>query len=798
MNPPLTATYRLQLWRDFTFNDAAKLVDYLRGLNISHLYLSPVMESTPGSNHGYDVVDFARVSGERGGEKALLELDRRAKEAGLGIIIDIVPNHMAASCDNPYWRDVLHKGKESEYWHFFDLFVGTDGKIHLPVLGEAFDALVKSGEIALSRQGDSLSMKYGEHCFPLAGEGSDLAQLAEAQHYRLVPWTQTTEHMSYRRFFAVSSLIGLRVEDEPVFARTHEKLFNLKKSLTALGGVRVDHIDGLSRPREYLQRLGQSFDNVWVEKIVDEAEELPDWNVRGTTGYEFIGQVNSLLTNAAGFAALERRWKTYTAAPWPDFATCVRQCKEEVLDTLFPAELRRVAELLAGAPEEIPAATQFLHGLTVCLPVYRTYDFENPADTGYLEEAAAAARDAYGEKWQELGEKYLHALLSPATDKQHAARNAWQQLTGPAMAKGLEDRAHYRYTPLAALNEVGCKPELSAEANDPAEYVRWTQARHVKWPVSLNASSTHDTKRSEDTRARLYALADMPEEWFAFVAAADKATRLFNDPAMRYFFYQAVVGTWPLDDAIDETYRRRLQDYMVKSVHEATLATGWDKPNAAYEKEMAQFIDALLDSADLRQLTSSFCRRLAPAGAVNALAALTLKLLSPAVPDIYQGNEGWDFSLVDPDNRRAVDYAGLAELAADARGLSALREDWHTGAVKLALTRKLLALRRESPFGCADLRISKVEVEGPDADSVVALRLDGGGVSLIVAVPRFAGRYDWDERLARRDGWAGTNLVIGGDQAVEDQLAEETLTSAQFSELSLLFGKFPVAVGKIS
>jgi (1->4)-alpha-D-glucan 1-alpha-D-glucosylmutase len=556
------ATYRIQLSRSFTLWDLIARVDYLHALGISHLYLSPLMESVTGSSHGYDVTDFAAVSAERGGEKGLKALDAklRGMSPPMHMILDIVPNHMSASPQNRYWRDVLAKGRSSPYWRFFDLRVLPGQKIEIPVLPDEADSLIRARKIFLEQDGAEVSVNTPAGRYPVSAEsmaglqaafknagGAEFGAFLDGlsatevrdvlclQNYTLVSSARGPHSVSYRRFFHIADFVALRMEDPHVFETTHRKLFELTRAYASIAGVRVDHVDGLAQPAQYLESLSAKIPNIWVEKILGRNEKLPAWRCHGTTGYEFIDCLNQLMIDRNGLDTIEARWKRRSRIPWNEFGNCASESRVQALEQLFPGEVGRLGGILGGA-----GGRSTVMKLTAAMPVYRLYDSQ------------AAAGNIYTPFFRE-----------------------WQKLTGAVMAKGVEDCAHYRYTPLTALNEVGCTP---VPGGSRTSSFLWLSERGQQWPLSLSAGTTHDTKRSEDVRHRLYALADMPEEWEAL---AERALRRWGDkgrigPATILFFLQAVLGAWPLDGVIDEAWRERIWSYMQKAAREAALDTCWN------------------------------------------------------------------------------------------------------------------------------------------------------------------------------------------------------------------------------
>jgi (1->4)-alpha-D-glucan 1-alpha-D-glucosylmutase len=797
----ITATYRVQVSKDFTLQDVCTLVPHLASLNISHLYLSPVFESSPGSTHGYDVHDFRTISEERGGKEAFNTLCSLVKENGLRLILDIVPNHMGVSEHNPFWMDVLAKGRDSRYWNLFDMRVEEGGKIHLPVLSAPLEELIEKGDVKIvphEKYGRAASV-FGQ-IFPLkedTDESKDVQKILERQHYKFTVWTEAFDKISYRRFFDITNLVGVRVEDRDIYELTHRPLLSLLQEYDVIDGVRVDHIDGLADPATYLQELSSDIPAIWVEKILSGEERLPqDWPVLGTTGYEFIERLNGLFVDPAKFETLRRYWIEKIEPRWQNFQECVADGKEKVLEDLFPSELKRLVALSKDIAGE-ETARAFWKGMTVCLPVYRTYygaKVYSDADRAYIAEAAEKARKRYGEDFIKAEKVFLPVLLSLQNDIQKQIVREWQQLSGPAMAKGLEDTAHYRYTPLAALNEVRCDADLKEDGTE--RFYQWIEEQAKDYPHGLLATSTHDTKRSEDARHRLYALSDRPEEWTAFFEKAVEINAALNKEgkitlATQYLLYQSILASWPLDDKIEETYIERLCGFAQKAAREARLQTGWLKPDQDYEDALRSFTQSILKDKTFVSHVRSFVPGLMTAGAVTSLSVLALKILGCGVPDIYQGMEGWDFSLVDPDNRRAPGFEQNRKAFENAeKDLQLLCHDWKSGAVKSWLTARLLKIRRDIilPMG-APLSFERVSVEGKDKDHIVAYEIGQRTQRLYVFCLRHAGSFDCDNLCPAIE--ASVNLPEG---EYRDLLHGRIMGSKDAGDLCAGFRAFPVLV----
>ncbi len=719
------ATYRVQLSADYTLWDLIGDLPFIHDLGVSHLYLSPVFESVPGSNHGYDVLDPTKISEERGGEEAFAELDDRLKKLGMEMILDIVPNHMAMSGANVYLADVMARGADSAYWRMFDFKVPKGEPVHLPVLGDPLEDVLDRYEIKIVKDASGKwQAQYWENIFPLSADTfplchadmtrDEIAALLERQHYRLVKWTETGRRIDYRRFFDISGLISLRMEDPHVFELYHRKLFEMTEQYGSICGVRIDHVDGMFMPGEYLSRLAEKMPHVWVEKILAEEESLPgSWPVCGTSGYEFIEKSNALLIDRSGFEAIEAFWKTLQP-DYGSFRKCMTDAKKEALVNLFPVELKRV-NALGGEGED------FWIEATAALPVYRTY-----VSRGAYEKADVEMIQGVAEA---TGIEAINERLSPEDPKNHEVLLEWQQLTGPVMAKGLEDTAHYRYFPLACCNEVGCEGEPGHAGRKQIE--QWMNARGKRYPRTMNCTSTHDTKRSEDARARLMALADIPQEWIAFVGKARKAGVKFRSgnapaPHAEYLYLQNLIASWPGRESVDGTYITRIKDYMTKAMREAKQETSWFRVDADYEQAVHNFVESALSDTGYAALVDEFAQRVSVFGAHYSLTVKVLQILAPGAPDIYRGAELWDLSLVDPDNRRPVDYDLRRQLLndMDAAGPETLFKTVGAGAAKLWLIQKLLQIRAQYLTGLEDgWQIEFLEGDGLHAESLLGFCL---------------------------------------------------------------------------
>ncbi len=888
-------TYRLQFGPGFDLRRARGLLPYLRSLGISDLYLSPIFRSRPGSEHGYDVVDPGEIDPELGGAEAFHTLAEAARDGGQGILLDIVPNHMAAAIENPWWCDLLRHGPASPYASYFDIDWFSPGlpgpRLLLGVLGEPYAEALESGALSLEADEEGLWVRYHDRRFPVepgawqlvlgpaadgarvelrgpdgpvgpargalaalreelrrlpsfeetsvesaaerrgraraarerlrelwaipegrawvgarveafadaaAGGMERMDRLLSAQPYTLVHWRLANEEVNYRRFFDIGDMVALRVERPDVFRATHGLVLELvERGLVT--GLRIDHVDGLWDPRAYLERLqarlreavgatapetaeavstevtrtaaGEPPFYVVVEKILSPGEELPkDWPVHGTTGYDFLAAVQGVFLDPAGLRRLDAWYRGFTGREegFPDVAYAK---KREVMERLFPAEIRSLCRELTGLArrdrqgrdlprEELEAC---LREVTACLPVYRTYVREtgppSPRDLRRLDEAFEdAARRAPERDARALA--FLRRVLGvdePPPDAEVAWRRFamhWQQVTGPVTAKGLEDTSLYVYNRLMSLNEVGSHPD---DAPSVHAFHRFNARRLERWPHALNATSTHDTKRSEDVRARLDALSELAAEWdeaverWSRMNAPHRARvegREVPDRNEEAHLYQILVGAWPLEAGrADADFRSRLRGYLEKAIREAKVHSSWREPDPAYEGAVADFLEAILREEAFLASLAPLRDRVARLGAANALGQALLTLAAPGVPDCYQGTEMWDFSLVDPDNRRPVDYErrrrALAALDAGAAGGRAslaaeLREGWADGHIKLWLTAETLRLRRREPALFRRGAYLPLTAEGPVGRHVCAFARRLEGRWAVAAVPRLA------------------------------------------------------------
>ncbi|HVE97070.1 MAG TPA: malto-oligosyltrehalose synthase [Pseudonocardiaceae bacterium] len=731
-----SSTYRLQLGPDLSFADAITVVPYLASLGVGAVYTSPLLQAMPGSQHGYDVADPGRVSDVIGGEPGRRALAAAVREHRLALVVDIVPNHLGVADPqaNPAWWDLLQHGPASRFARWFDI---TGWPLRLPILADSPDAL---SDLRV----DGGLLRYHERAFPLApgtAEAGSPLEVHEAQHYRLVSWRAD---LGYRRFFAVSELAAVRVEDPDVFAATHCEVLRWVTG-GDVDGLRVDHPDGLTDPADYLHRLREHAPDAWilVEKILEPGEELPSsWPVEGTTGYDALAEVDGVLVDPAGEAAFTALDTELTGVR-TEWAQLVQDCKLDVATGMLNSELRRLAGLVLDMTD-VSAVSAALAELLACFPVYRSY---LPDGVEHLDQALAAARNRRPDL-----DVTLEALSPRLRDPGDELAVRFQQTSGAVTAKGVEDTAYYRWTRFVALNEVG---------GDPARFGLEVDGFHAALahreqiaPHGMTTLSTHDTKRSGDVRARLAVLSELPALWVdsvrEFSRLADAAGATVPDPALGHLLWQTLVGAWPLPP-------ERLHAYLEKAMREARTRTSWTDPDEAFETAMHAVADAALENPALSAAVARVAVRIISAGRSNSLSAVLLQLAMPGIPDTYQGGELWDLSLVDPDNRRPVNFTARAGL------LRQIDEGWlpgisgpdghgadlhDAGAAKLLVVSRTLRARRDHPERFTGYR--PLRADGVAAPHAVAFARHG-----VVAV---ATRLPIG--LAALGGWGETALPL--------------------------------------
>lgn len=697
----IRATYRLQFHKGFTFSDAAKRVDYFAALGISHIYASPILTARAGSLHGYDVVDHAHVNPELGGEEGFRALAAALKQRDIGIILDIVPNHMAVGkADNPWWLDVLEKGHASRYANYFDIdwdAPGLEGKIFAPFLGEAPEAALAKGDLKLVRDGRGKpAFAYFEHLFPLRPEDQENAAgdpqaLLARQNFVLADWREADARLNWRRFFDITDLAAIRPGAPDVFEAIHAKIFGLYRD-DLIQGVRVDHVDGIADPRAYCRRLRDRFEAIRpgayivVEKILADGEVLPaDWQVNGTTGYDFMNEVSALI-HQPDRGALERLWQRQSRRGL-SFDEEEQRARKEMLLTKFAGQRAAVARAVAGAigqsQEAVDAALIAIITRLRCYRSYATGEPNSPEAGHYMTEAFSGAAIEVPHL-----KPAIDAIASMFGGKDAAAPvkdalRRFSQLSAPVAAKSVEDTAFYRYGRILSRNDVGFDPRRHMMSG--SEFHRRMTERASAGASAMLATATHDHKRGEDARARIAALSHAPELWEEFISEAPAPGGI--DAADRYQLYQALVGSWPAEVPGKE-FAERIAGWCAKYLREGKLRSSWAMPNQDYEKAFCDFARQLIiadETADFRARFTLLLARIRPQARANTLIQLVLRNCVPGIPDLYQGCEFEDLSLVDPDNRRPVDFAARAAALARA------------GVTKQTAIARLLAARRQDP-----------------------------------------------------------------------------------------------------
>jgi (1->4)-alpha-D-glucan 1-alpha-D-glucosylmutase len=939
------STYRLQFNRDFRLADATRLLDYFHQLGITDLYASPILMSRKGSGHGYDVTDPTRIDPEIGSEEDFELLQCELVKRDMGLLLDIVPNHMAASSENRWWMDVLQNGPDSAFAGYFDIdwqpaSRNLSGKVLLPFLARPFGEALDNGELQLAFRDGKFYACYFDSIFPIApetycqilnrghgslerqlgretppvhelsgicagfaalrqktdgvsaterrlrldallerlrvlvkehpgvrsfvdaqlrefngvpgdpGSFSSLEHLLNQQHYLLAYWQDPNEGLNYRRFFAITDLVGVRIEDPIVFEATHNETIRLVARGAKQGlrtGLRVDHVDGLRDPSGYLARLQQDLVKglpvgarktyVLLEKILARGEQLPeDWPVVGTTGYDYMNCLQGPFVQTDGARRIEAIYHQFVGKVL-DFSALVYEKKKLVMSSLLRVEVRGLSRHLADLAAKDRYARNIpwsdlndaLVEITACMPVYRTYIRSLDVPLEAREAIGRALARAQMKRPQLCGAclDFLRDVLTLANpphivpgqlEERLAFVMRWQQFTDPIVAKGFEDTALYAYYPLSSLNEVGGDPE-PARAVSREEFYEYLGDRQHRWPQALNATTTHDTKRSEDLRARVCVLSEIPDEWNSRIAEWAKLNarhktmvegRCAPDENEEYLIYQTILAMWPVDTGDGTTITKRLQRYMTKALREATIHTRWIKPNEAHEQAVARFVGLLLSmesSPDFLRDLKAFQRKVAWCGMINSLAQLLLKIASPGTPDFYQGSELWDLRLVDPDNREPVNFhsrcefvQAMAEPTADSS--FKLLQHWPDGQLKMYVTRQALRHRREHELLFTKGDFLPVNVLGPREQHVIAILRRDGDEHAMAVVPRWlAGTYTVEERLPSNDFWSETFLVLpeitpGSWVNVLTGARIQTRTSGGRSTLAIAAAleRFPVAL----
>jgi (1->4)-alpha-D-glucan 1-alpha-D-glucosylmutase len=780
------STYRLQFNRDFRFADAIRLVHYLHDLGITDLYASPIFKARPGSTHGYDVTDPTQINPEIGTPEEFNQLVEALQAKGMGLVLDIVPNHMAAGVENPWWFDVLEKGQDSPYAGFFDVNWESK-KVMLPILGRPYGEVLENDELVVKIENGRPVLQYYEQRLPIAAgaENLNVDQVLSRQHYRLAFWRKAADGINYRRFFDISDLVGLRTERDEVFEATHGYVLRLVDE-GKVTGLRIDHIDGLLDPKAYLDRLPGVY--VVTEKILAGNEQLPcDWRTHGTTGYDFLDFVNGAFIDREGYHELERIYSEFTDST-ATYTDVFRQRKRQVMRELFAGEVAALVHRLCELAEEDrharDLATEELKeafvSVTAALPVYRTYIREesiSETDRARIEDAIAVSGNGPA-----LDFLRRVLLVNPAWYLQNRKPDyldfvmRWQQFTGPVMAKGLEDTTFYVHNPLVSVNEVG------GDSNGPEvyfgvdEFHRRNLARRARWPQTMNASSTHDTKRSEDARTRINVLSELPKDWERCLKRWARWNPTDLAPNEQVLIYQSMLGAWPIE-------ADRLKEYLTKALREGKTHSSWINVNEDYEQRALSFVDSLYANERFLKDFTRFEEKIAYFGALASLAQLVLKITSPGVPDFYRGTDVWDLSLADPDNRRPLDFNSrvsmLEELKTGARPADLLKH-WSDGRLKLWATWKLLNFRRDHSDLFLHGEYIPLHVSGPRSDHVIAFARRLHDDWCVVAVPRLLAKLGRAERI-----WKDTSIELPPEAPSQwrNVLTEEGMPAVSASTL---------------
>lgn len=815
---PLTS-YRLQLNADFTFNDARKRLPYIRNLGFTDIYLSPILQAAPGSTHGYDVVNHKQISAEAGGIDAFRALAAEAHNLGLGVIVDLVPNHMAVPTpvwhNRPMWS-LLKRGKDSEYANWFD--VELDSPIMMPILGKRIGQVLADNELELKKmviptepeRGEQWVLAYYDHIFPVA-EGTEslpLHVLVERQNYRLAHWKVADEELNYRRFFDVGTLAAIRVEDPKVFVATHKLLLELYRE-GSIDAFRVDHPDGLADPRQYFRHLAAATEGAWVaaEKILEGDEQLPsDWPIAGTTGYDTMWRINALNVDPAAALPLGAIMHHMTGQSPAEYDAMVDQAKSQIIDTSLAAEVRRLGQLIwAICQDDLRLRDHTFRGLIDCLRQmviemdrYRAYIVPGesaPATSrAVIEETAERAKHHIDPDLYEtldvicglvLGDEVGSAGLDSSDKRRDEVIVRFQQVCGAVMAKGVEDTTFYRWTHLVSLNEVGGSPQKFGITPDDVHH--FAQVNQQNWPVTMTGGSTHDTKRCEDVRARINVISHYTDLWLSLITQARVLTQnerpSFDCGAAENLMWQIIAGTWDDGPIPDD----RFIEYLTKAVREQKIWTSWTNPNENFEQQFFDFALAAKNNPDVQALFIRWAEKTTKAVRATLLSTKVIQMAMPGIADNYQGEEITQTSLVDPDNRRPIDYDALEETLdkISQHQPETLDEE------KMLLTHHMAMLRRELPDVFVSANASYMPLAASSGHVFAFARGIDDIPQVAIVATRLAGV------LERHNGWNTQEVVLPdiGDDLWEDVITHTTYQAG--SQLaSNLLSDYPVAILK--
>lgn len=836
------STYRIQFHENFNLKSLDQIIPYLIELGIGTLYASPIFKAMPGSTHGYDVVNPLKINPEIGTEAELIEISQKLKAAGISWLQDIVPNHMAFHPDNAWLMDVLQKGSASDFSEFFDIDLRKgDGRLMVPFLGEDLEEAIAAQKIKLVATKGQYYLNYGESNWPVNAEtartlstpnlediNSDaeaLTKVIDSQHYRLCNWQETDYNINYRRFFTVNALICLNMQHQEAFDLYHRYIFELiDKGI--FQGLRIDHVDGLYDPKEYLQRLRKAVGKdiyIVVEKILENGEALPqDWEVQGTTGYDFLATVNNLFTNKAAEKPFNKLYQEVTGKKL-DPAKLIYEKKSNILFKHMQGELDNLFEgLVALKLEDFSTINHkdlkmALAEMLIAMPVYRYYNYRFPlAEAEALHVKSLLTPTLQHKKLTKAGELLIKIFLEMPTKKNMAYNKKLgqffqrcMQFTGPLMAKGVEDTAMFTYNRFIGHAEVGDAPDAFGMTVD--EFHNEMYNRQQDWPFSMNGSSTHDTKKGEDVRARLNVLSDLPDEWAQLVQQLKKTfVALQNQhPSFKqlhdndvYLVLQTIIGALPFHEDDDAEIDDRLAQFIVKALRESKKRSNWANPDENYEDKLIEFAQLILtEPQESNRLIKNFLKRIADFAVVNSLAQLTLKFTCPGIPDIYQGTELWDLSLVDPDNRRPVDFDDRANLLAtfdDPVDFKKLFKERFSGKTKIWLTKTLLGIRKSEAEVLEEGAYIPLNVQGKYSQHICAFARQYKTQWLITVVPLGFSKccknqnvtvdnFDWEdtEVLLPNEAPLGWENLLTGKKEYKDPLYKGVLISQLFNSIQL-------------
>ncbi|KLT64343.1 malto-oligosyltrehalose synthase [Pedobacter sp. BMA] len=798
------STYRIQFHKDFNFEALKEIIPYLTDLGIDTLYASPIFEAVPGSTHGYDTVNPLRINPEIGTEAELIAISKQLKAAGINWLQDIVPNHMAFHPQNSWLMDVLKKGADSDFAGFFDIDLQKeDGRLMVPFLGEDLDAAIENGAVVIKKKDAAYYLSAGDADWPLNEDsGRKLEKLddeaglsdktlittvAGEQFYRLCNWQETNSHINYRRFFTVNSLICLNVQEQQAFDLYHSYIIELVEK-GVFQGLRIDHVDGLYDPKQYFERLRKAAGEevyIVVEKILEQGEEMPaDWPVQGNTGYDFLAVANNLLTNKKAKKPFNKLYEEVTGKT-PDHEALLYEKKQAILTEHMAGELENLCDLFDQYRLGVEYSTtrkrlrEAIGLLLLEMPVYRYYEYTFPLNKQYHKKVEALILSAEQRNKKSTAPTLLRQLFLDIPQRADLHYNEClgqffqrcMQFTGPLMAKGVEDTLMFTYNRFIGHNEVG--DAADAFGIGVNAFHKWMVKQQQMWPYSMNASSTHDTKRGEDVRARLNVLTDIPKEWKKLLAELGESIAVLkgrfsdlqgmhrND---RYMLIQTLIGVMPFAKDHDEQLSERLEQFVQKALREAKKRSDWAAPNEEYEAELSGFATALTDNKNKssKQL-QDFIARIADFAIVNSLVQLILKFTCPGIPDVYQGTELWDLSMVDPDNRRAVDYPERSKRL-ESSSTQTLHELWQsrlTGTIKLKLVQQLMGLRKSASDILEEGDYIPLKVKGRHSKHILSYARKYRNEWIVVALPvGLARACDGADIDACAGLWKDTEIIL--------------------------------------